>query len=306
MSNTVPKKPAYTTWQAFRLLKEKQMSALTCYNCGSSERTFYAEENGFNLLKCNGCGLVYVGNPPSASEVTQAHRQGRHHGQKELNVTGKFQPAKTARYRAILADLFHEDLCEKQTWLDVGCGHGEFIMAIQQYSGGRIDVRGSEPNILKQKSACKKGLNVGFIDLETHEQKYDVISLLNVYSHLPDPPVFFELLKKHLKPGGELIIETGDTADLPAKDHYRPFYLPDHLSFASEKIVSDMLTRLGFAVVCVNKYSFLSFRPQRIAKELVKLILPQHKSIIQYYAKWKLYSQADMFIRAKVVSPQTS
>ena len=73
----------------------------------------------------------------------------------------------------------------------VGCGQGEFIAAVQKYDKG-VTVKGTEPNIHKQEMARKKGLNVFFFDIESHEEKYDVISMLNVYSHLPDPPAFLE------------------------------------------------------------------------------------------------------------------
>jgi len=154
-------------------------------------------------------------------------------------------------------------------------------------------------------------LNVGYFDIESHEDKYDVISLLNVYSHLPDPPELLKSLKKNLNPNGEVLIETGDTADFSEKDHYRPFYLPDHVSFASEKIVTGILQRLGFEIISVTKYpypnspqSFIS--PLCIAKEIIKAVLPNYQSKLKEYLKNNYYrncwSKTDMYIRAKLKS----
>jgi SAM-dependent methyltransferase len=277
------------------------MKVLRCYNCGSEERAFYAEENGFSLVKCSACGLVYLQDRPGDKEIDQAHKQGKHTGLKELDVTGTFSEQKIATYLGVLADMFKAEPAVRAAWLDVGCGHGEFMVAVQQYSRGKIIARGTEPNIHKQSSAQKRGLNVGFFDLETHDGKYDFVSLLNVYSHLPDPPVFLELIKKLLNPGGELFLQTGDTAELSPVEHYRPFYLPDHLSFASETIVTDILKRLGFEVVSVRKYPFLPFRPTAIVKELAKFFLPRYQSRLRYYVNWKRYSKTDMFIRAKLL-----
>jgi SAM-dependent methyltransferase len=274
------------------------MKIPNCYNCGTEERTFYAKENGFSLVKCCGCGLLYLEERPDDNDISQAHKQGKHTGLKALDVTGTFKEEKIPIYLAVLNDIFKGDIGNKRTWLDVGCGHGEFIVAVQKYSNGKVAVKGTEPNIHKQKSAQKRGLNVTFFDIESHDEKYDVISLLNVYSHLPNPPAFIESLKNLLNPGGEIIIQTGDTANFPANDHYRPFYLPDHLSFASEKIVSDILKRLGFEILNINKYPYRRFDPKSFVKETVKIFLPQYKSRISYYLKWKRYSQTDMFIRA--------
>ncbi len=278
------------------------MKVRNCYNCGTEERTFYAEENGFSLVKCNGCGLLYLQERPDDNEISQAHKQGKHTGQKELEVTGVFNSKKIAIYLAVLEDMFKGELGNKGDWLDVGCGHGEFLAAVQQYSQGKLSLRGTEPNRYKQKSAQERGLNVGYFDLESHEHTYDCISLLNVYSHLPNPPAFLKSLKNLLNPGGEIVIQTGDTAHFSADEHYRPFDLPDHLSFASEKIVTGILKRLGFEILCVCKYPYLSATPKTVAKEMVKAFLPQYQTRIWYYLKWKRYAQTDMFIRARIIS----
>lgn len=282
--------------------REPLVRVSNCYNCGSEENTFYAEENGFSLVKCSGCGLLYLQERPDDKDISQAHRQGKHTGLKELDVTGRFNAGKIPVYLRVLDDLFEGDFANKRTWLDVGCGHGEFMVALRQYSNGKISAKGTEPNIRKQKSARKRGLDVGFFDLESHGGKYDVISFLNVYSHLPNPPEFINSLRGLLNPGGELVVQTGDTADFSAKDHYKPFSLPDHLSFASEKIVTDILKRSGFGILKVSKRPYVSFSPRGIAKEIVKAFLPRYHSSIRYYAKWKRYSQTDMFIRASLKS----
>lgn len=278
------------------------MKITNCYLCGSEQHTFYAEENGFHLVKCDVCGLLFVEDRPNDSEISEANKQGLHGGRNAFDVTGTFDPAKITVYLKILEDLFKEDLGNKNTWLDVGCGHGEFMVAVQKYGSAEIIVKGTEPNVHKQESALERGLNVSYFDIESHDEKYDIISMLNVYSHLPDPPAFLNSLKRILKPHGELILETGDTAGLSAKDHYRPFLLPGHLSFASEGIVVDILKRLDFEILSIKKYPLMQFDLNRIVKELVKTILPFYQSRFRWYLKRKLYSQTDMFIRARLKS----
>jgi SAM-dependent methyltransferase len=276
------------------------MKISNCYNCGSDQKAFYAEENSFSLVKCDGCGLLFVENRPDEQEISQAHKQGKHFGEKEFDVTGRFHSERISQYLKVLEDLFEKDLNDKKTWLDIGCGHGEFMVAVKKYSGGVITTKGTEPNIRKQESARSRGLDVSYFDLESHDEKYDIISLLNVYSHLPDPPAFINSLKNLLKPGGELILETGDTADLSANDHYRPFYLPDHLSFASEGILTEILKKLNFDIVEVKKYPFIRLSPMSLIKETIKAILPQYESRLPYLVKWKVHAQTDMFIRARL------
>ncbi len=275
------------------------MKILNCYNCDSIENTFYAEENGFILVKCSTCGLLFVKDRPDNDKISESAKQGRHHGVKEIDVTGHFRKWKNTKYLKVLEDLFEGDIGSFKIWLDVGCGHGEFIKAVQEYSKGRIKVKGTEPNIKKQQSARNRGFDVGYIELESHRMKYDIVSLLNVYSHLPDPPKFLKSIKNLIIPNGEIILQTGDTAHIAAKDHTKPFFLPDHLSFASEQIVINILERLGFQILCIKKYPFLEHSIQSYARELVKLLLPQYKSKIRF-VNLKKYGHTDMYIRAKL------
>jgi SAM-dependent methyltransferase len=282
------------------------MKTVNCYNCRSGQQSFYASENGFTLVKCSGCGLLYVNPRPDDSDILQAHCQGKHRGLKDFDINGAFDPDKVTQYLNVLRDIFNGDLGNDKTWLDIGCGHGEFIIAIQKYGQGRVNVEGTEPNVYKQRSARKRGLNVSYFDLTSHPKRYDFLSILNVYSHLPDPPASLNSWKRLLKPGGELILETGDTAGFDSKDHYRPFYLPDHLSFASEGIILDILKRLDFEILSVNKYPLIVCDLITIVKETVKavnaLLLPQHKysSKLRYLPKHKKYTMTDMFIRARL------
>ena len=279
------------------------METINCYNCKTKDHSFYAEENGFSLVKCSSCGLLYVKDRPENSLISQASKQGIHTtGKKVLDVTARYNPGKITGYMKVLDDLFSRELTGLNKWLDIGCGYGEFIQAVNNYSSGRINIKGSEPSVHKQESAKRRGLNVEFFDIDTHTEKYDIISLLNVYSHLPDPPSFLDSIKKLLYPGGELIIQTGDTADIVPENYIRPFYLPDHLSFASEKILVEMLRRKGFEIIVIKKYPFMQFNLKNTVRELAKVIHPRHSSRIRYFFKIKNHPATNMYIRARLIS----
>ncbi len=251
-------------------------------------------------MRCTNCGLLYVKNRPDEYEITQAVRLGEHGGEKTLRVTGRYNRVRLRRYKKVLEDLFNGDLGDIRTLLDVGCGFGEFMETMRKHSSGSISVKGMEPNIEKIESAHRRNLNVSYFSIESHNEKYDLISMLDVYSHLPDPPRFIRSLRRLLNPGGEVLIQTGNTAHLSAKDHMKPFCLPDHLSFASEAIVTSILERLDFEIVKVRKCSCLSLSPKSVIKEIVKLFMPSYHSNLKYYFEWKIYAQTDMFIRARL------
>jgi SAM-dependent methyltransferase len=253
-------------------------------------------------VKCSGCGLLYVTPRPSPAESDRAAISGVHQGEAALVVTGCFAEWKIKHYRTVLEDLYGRHWANQgKTWLDVGCGHGEFLLALRQYSRGGIVGSGLEPNVGKQESARARGLNVSSFELDGHAERYDVVSFLNVYSHLHDPPTFMRECRAVLKPRGELLVQTGDSADIPSDEIFRPLSLPDHLSFASEKIVVNLLRRSGFREVAVKKYPVYPFKAWPCIKAFVKLLFPSRRSeardlIRRYWLSHKYHT--DMYIRA--------
>lgn len=278
-------------------------NVICCYNCATVDHSFYASENGFDLVKCKNCGLLYVSNPPPEDEISQAHKTGQHRGEKSFNVTGLFDYSKVEAYEKILKSIYSEDFFKSNiTWLDIGCGHGEFLLALKNISNNKIIAEGIEPNEYKVKSAIKKGLNVRNADLQKLQKKYDIVSFLNVYSHLPNPPETISTWKKLLNANGEFLLETGDTANLSSDIHYRPLDLPDHLSFASEEIVKNILGKSGFIVLDVKKYPTIKPTLKNISKEIIKIFIPNRTSRIKSIINHKQYSQTDMWLRAKANS----
>ncbi|HAC62859.1 MAG TPA: hypothetical protein DCF68_04815 [Cyanothece sp. UBA12306] len=275
---------------------------VTCYYCHSSEFELYDTENGFNLVKCQQCGLLYVNPRPQMDDIKEAHQVGQHRGEEIIDVTGNFNHEKVEHYLDILQDFYGEnpDFLAQKRWLDIGCGHGEFVKALEIFTKENCHVQGVEPNIYKQQSAQKEGLNVSFFDLDKCETKYNSISLLNVYSHLPDPIKILENWTRLLTEKGELLIQTGDSANLDQKDHHRPYYLPDHLSFVSEEILTHILKNLGFQIIEVKKYRFSEFRVptvKNMAEETLKLIMPHQKSSL-FTELFPNHPNRDMWIRA--------
>jgi len=278
-----------------------------CYNCNSTESALYATENGCNLVKCAGCGLLYVNPRPNDDEIDEGVKIGAHRGYKTLNSTGRYMGTKVAIYRKILPEIYGNALASRRsTWLDVGCGHGELLVALRKLHGDNVEALGIEPNRHKIVAARLRGLNVGYFDLTSHDKRYDTISLLNVYSHLPNPREFLHMVKQRLTPFGEILMETGDTANLLADQHPRPFLVPDHLSFTSAEILSKILKDVGFEIISINKYPDLKLRfvIGTLPKEVVKFVVPKKRSYLASLPAWLRANKyrTDMWIRAKVAN----
>ena len=148
------------------------MIEAVCYNCKSAESSLYDQENGYNLVKCDDCGLLYVNPRPPLEEINAASKSGMHRGDELLDVTGSFENRLKNLYLGRLDNLGFSTLFNGSrtiAWFDIGCGHGEFLDALEQIGRDAIQVTGLEPNQQKREGAVKRGLDVQFFNVAEHE-----------------------------------------------------------------------------------------------------------------------------------------
>ena len=274
-----------------------------CYNCHSDSYDWFDTEYGYDLVKCKGCALLYVNPRPEDQYISKAATLGQHQREKDQLVTGRYQRSKIDGYLKVLRDIYPN--CELErgniNWLDIGCGFGEFIETIENYTKKKCFIMGVDPNQDKILSAKKRNLNVSTANPDDLDKKFDYISLLNVYSHLPDPPMFLTGIKKNLKKNGELLLQTGHTSHIPKELQPRPYDLPDHLSFANKEIVVSILQRIGFEIIDVRMYRS-SIYPRyyeilKIAKLLVKVFIRRGEKLSHLHPK---HPNTDMYIRCRL------
>jgi SAM-dependent methyltransferase len=272
---------------------------VVCYACKSNENEFWAEENGFTVVRC-GCGLLYVNPRPRDEDISAAVRTGLHEGAETQNAIGSYWPRTKPGLKRRILDMFQDPQLPAGgfSWLDVGCGFGEFLEVVTELSHGLALVRGCEPSLPKLTSAQERGLDVSFFDLRTHGERYDYISMLNVYSHLPEPVSALVDLRRLLKPNGQLLLQTGDVTALSRDDFPYKLNLPGHLSFAPESVLRKVLADAGFNVIGVKKYFYNTIErslTQMIAEDLWQFV--RHGGSLRRLQKLP-QARRDMWVRA--------
>lgn len=224
----------------------------TCPLCKSDVAVPWAQENGFAMGKCQQCGLLYVDPRPSDDEINDANKVGVHRGEDgALDVRSHYRASKTRQYAAIIRKLFGHDWSEGKpiSWFDVGAGYGEVVAAVQQVAPAGSTVCGIEPMQPKVERAQSLGLPVSSRLLKDMTGPYDVISLINVYSHVPDFLSFGAELVAKLRPGGVLFVETGNIADLANREQFADkLYLPDHLVFSGPGQMRRTFEQIGLVL----------------------------------------------------------
>jgi len=162
------------------------------------------------LDRCSQCGCLWAQDLRSDDAVlTRAYRQ---------LVNDYFEtPPDENKYREFYRWL--ERLIEEHTQgnevLDVGCGDGLFLSSMSR----RWSKHGLEPSAAGAELARRKSLEVlcGTLADLPQSCRVDLLSALDVIEHVAEPHAFLEALKPRLKPGGVLLILTGDSTSLPAR-----------------------------------------------------------------------------------------
>jgi 2-polyprenyl-3-methyl-5-hydroxy-6-metoxy-1,4-benzoquinol methylase len=123
----------------------------------------------------------------------------------------------------------------------------------------------------KVASAKARGLPIDGAPLSQVEGEFDVISLINVFSHIPDFNAFLHELAEHCGPQGILFLETGNGGDVERSQYPDDLYLPDHLVFAGKKHIEMFLHNAGFRTVMSEEKRIDS--ASSLAKRVIKSVL---------------------------------
>ena len=254
-----------------RLARER----VACPLCGARDYTPWARENGFDAVTCSGCGLIYVNPRPALDSIDEAVRTGVHSAEvANLNVIGKPVPARVTLYSRVLADMFSDVVHAGRPiqWLDVGAGFGEVVEAVALIAPKGSRVEGIEPMTAKVEHARARGLPIREGYLADVSGRYGFISLINIFSHIPDFRQFLVGLRKVLAPGGEILIETGNAGDIGDRGNFPgPLTLPDHLVFAGERHIRRFLEETGFELIRTDRRRIDGFG--YCARNIVKRLL---------------------------------
>lgn len=251
------------------------MEHVNCPCCKENETREWASENGFIAVKCCICGLIYVNPRPCEADIADANKIGVHQTRdgKNLNVSARRRAKKLTYYAKIISEMFAAERVRGAPlkWLDVGAGYGEVIEAVGR-ALPNANVEGIEPMLPKVRAAQARGLRISDRSIEETDSDYDLISLINVFSHIPNFSDFGRMLAAKLKPGGILFLETGNLPDLTSRDEFMDsLFLPDHLVFAAPRQMEIMTESIGLVTHAIRVEPIDS--PLWCAKTMVKCLL---------------------------------
>jgi len=227
-----------------------------CPVCGRAGPALRFRKDGFDMVSCNDCGALYVGQDPAAIDFDALYGEAYYTGGSGAvfaDYVGQEAARRAhARRKLMLLRTLPPRIPRHGRLLDVGCAAGFFLAEARAF----YDVQGVELSAWSSAYARERlGLPVhtGTLqDAALPAGHFDVVTLWDVIEHVPDPVPLLAEAARVLVPGGRLVLTTGDRGSAYAQARGPDWHLmtpPWHLTMFSRATLQRAARRAGLRVV---------------------------------------------------------
>lgn len=208
------------------------------------------------LRRCNGCGQLLSRASAARYNETMAQFDT---GEFNLTTDHALERRNTVAEKRLvrIAEMLGKTVNDIRL-CDVGCSRGQFVAAAR--SAG-CNAEGVEPAPHIAQAARNAGLPVltGLLEDQRYaDASFDALTLFEVVEHLRTPLPLLEECRRVLKPGGILLISTGNAASWTTAimgagwDYFDMARDGGHISFFNPRSIALLGANAGFGVERVD------------------------------------------------------
>lgn len=203
---------------------------------------------GGRLYRCNECGLHWRHPQLDKAKLDALYRQGN---------ADSWQDNPEKRLDWQLGTALIRKMKNATSVLDAGCFDGRFL----EYLGEPYLRAGIEVHPLAARRAAEKGIKIvghDFSTLETLTAQFDVVVALDVIEHVNNPRELLASLVKATRPGGLVIVSTGNTAAWPWRlmgGMYWYCSIAEHLAFINPDWCTLTAAKMGLEIEQISTFS---------------------------------------------------
>ena len=218
------------------------------------DRVLNRPQQMWRIHRCLACGFGWT-EPALADEEIKQHYPPTYLGDTERTLdeflSGRLQQSRSWKKEAEKVELVQRFVSGGRI-LDVGCGDGKFLWALDSRRWERAGGEFSEETVRLVNSRIPdlKLLEGDIFSSALREGTFDVVTFWHVLEHLPRPQEVLERVRKLLSPGGWVFISLPNFDSLQARLFRRYWYafddVPRHLYHFAPRPLDLLLGENGF------------------------------------------------------------
>lgn len=218
-------------------------------------RVYNGEKKFFKLVKCRRCGLIYLNPRPNKEEIKRYYPPW-YHSRAHIKVTDITKtkiwgiPWREAMEKKAEPILRYKKM---GTILDIGCGDGSLLKFLKELGWQTYGVELQDSSSLYAREVLGLDVFSGRLEEANYpEESFDIITLLHVLEHLPDPSGTLKKACLLLRKDGFLLIEVPNFRSFEAKifrSKWVGISAPLHLYHFTPQNLWMMLKSHGFIPV---------------------------------------------------------
>lgn len=218
-----------------------------CKICKQTTENFLKfEKDGYKFSECCNCNVRSI-NPFPSQRTLRNHYIAREKLGNYKKTNAKYRKKSLEHVFRVLCCKTNITYKKNLSILDIGCFDGAFLNFAKKRGWQTFGIE-----LMKEagRSAARNhNVFIGRLEDYSSKKKYDVITAIGLIEHLQEPMQFFKIIKKNLKNGGIVLIQTPNYESILCKilgKYWFCYSAPEHTFYFSRRSLKKIMISLGF------------------------------------------------------------
>jgi SAM-dependent methyltransferase len=253
--NTDPSYKVSNSTEEYTEMSER-VAVNSCPICQGRRLHYVFSHSSYRVVRCDDCRLLMLSPQPSDAELDAIYSHTYFLGDNTDEARERVARMKRATARLYLDKIASYRDQVGGRLLEIGCGHGDFLVEARQVGFEVTGVEIARPAAVVAAQRLGGGSVVcGPIEgIAQGNALFDVCVISDVIEHTRDPLEFLRAIRRLLKPGGVLFIATPTLDSWSARllrQNWMEFK-PEHLFYFDTVTIQNALYQAGFQQVIVE------------------------------------------------------
>lgn len=233
----------------------------------------------YDIVACINCGFTFADTESLQDDYNEYYASDNCYAYDgEIKSSSMLQSVKHT------TDFFQKYVGKCEKILDIGCGSGDFLMALKEKGYENLfGIDPSQDSVDRLVNAGIRGIKKNIFDVWEDGEMFDVIVSTCVLEHIRDLDGFLRISLSHLKDNGKIFIV------VPAVEGFEKYYQSkanyfnhEHINYFSKISLANILGEHGCVSMNKELGEFYVIEQQYGAKDMMLQNVFCYKKIINY------------------------